>query len=130
MRRAASMSASESVAGDTGERLSVNPNCVMRRAPRPERVEGQAVAEQQVMDGADPGDRLVPARGMDARRVAEQAGAEGLVEGGPVADPVAQAREHPLGVIGETVGGVSFGPTAGSLRAPAVDPSGTASPTA
>ena len=79
-----------------GREIERQPELLIRRALLPERVEGQAVAEQEVMDGADSGDRFMPAGGMHPGGVAEQAGAEGLVEGGPMLHPVPQASEHAL----------------------------------
>ena len=64
---------------------------------------------------ASAGARLLAAGGVLAARVGDQRRAERLVEGGPVADPVAERLVHRDRVVEEALRGVAVRPAAGLL---------------
>ena len=99
-------------------------------AAAPQLVGHHPVAEEEVVGRDEPGHAVLPARRVVARGVAEERGAERLVEGRPRGHPVAQDVVHREGVVDEAVGGVAVGPAARVLERPGAGPSGRASATA
>ena len=85
-------------------------------AAAPQLVGHHSVAEEEVVGRDEPGHALLPARRVVARGVAEERGAERLVEGRPRGHPVAQDVVHREGVLDEAVGGVAVGPAARVLE--------------
>ena len=79
-------------------------------------VDHEAVAEQQVVGGDQPGDALLPAGRVLAAGVAEERRAPRLVERRPDRDTVADGVVHGGGVLGEPVGRVPVGPAARVLE--------------
>ncbi len=82
------------------------------RGGTPQGLDGQPVAEQQVMAGRDRRRMVAAAWSVDARAVAEEGRAPRLVEGDEVADPVTQQLADHLGELGQPAGGVASGPPA------------------
>ena len=68
------------------------------------------------MPGPDRGRRLLPARRVLARAVAEERRAPRLVERGPGVHPVAERAVHQRRVVREPAGGVPLRPAAGVLQ--------------
>lgn len=77
---------------------------------------GQAVAEEEVVGGADGGREVGQAGGHLPLQVADPGRAQGLVERGPVVDPVPQPPGHDRGVRREVLGGFACGPAAAVLE--------------
>ncbi len=73
---------------------------------RAQRRHPQAVGQVEVVRGPQRGRRLGAARGVHPGRVAEEGGAPGLVERGPVGHPVAERPGHEPRVLGEPFGGL------------------------
>ena len=110
--RAASRSPADSGrAGCTGVRLKVRPRRE-RRVGGTESLDGQAVAEQQMVHGRQPGRRVLHAGGVGAADVAEERRAPRLVQRGPDRHPVAESIVDVEGVLAETVRGVPVAPAA------------------
>src|SRR5690606_9029751 len=76
---------------------------------------GETVREVLVVERREPGTRLLPPGRVLAARVADEGGAQRLVEGGPVIDPVAEGLVHGDRVVEEALRGVSVRPAAGVL---------------
>ncbi len=79
-------------------------------------LDGEAVAQVEVVGGAQGGDRVGAAGGVDAGAVAEEGAAPGFVEGGPGLHPVAQGVGGEGRVLGEPLGGGALGPAARVLQ--------------
>ena len=84
-----------------GDRIEVQRDPDLVRAPAAQRLDGEPVAEEQVVRGGHGGGRLVPTRGVLPARVAEERRAPGLVHRRPEADTVAQRGGREVGVLGE-----------------------------
>ena len=114
MRRAASTSAGAGVAGRTGSRLRLMP--IRGPAASAQRAHGLAVGEQQVVGGPHGGGRVLDAGGVDAGGVPQERRAPRLVQGRPVAHPVAQRLVDDGGVLHEAAHHLAAGPAAGVLE--------------
>src|SRR5512140_1662712 len=68
------------------------------------------------MDRGESGTGIGAPRRMDPGSVPEVRGAPWLVERGPDLDAIAKLPRHPLGVLGEAVGGLAVRPTTGVLE--------------
>ena len=99
---------------DSAQHVEVERHRVLRRAGRgrPQRLDGPAVREVQVMHRGERGSRLVPARRVAALPVAEVRRAPRLVEGRPGVHPVAERRADDAGVLLERIDGRAHGPSA------------------
>ncbi|GMA91257.1 hypothetical protein GCM10025869_17860 [Homoserinibacter gongjuensis] len=73
---------------------------------------GEPVREQLVVGGGQRPETEPPAGCMVGERVAVEGVHAHLVEGDPVAHPVAEPRRHDLHVVGERLGGVAHHPSA------------------
>ena len=73
---------------------------------------GQTVREVLVVQRGEGRAGLHASRSMLACRVPDKGGAERLVEGRPVVDPVAEGVVHRIGVVAEAQGGVAVRPSA------------------
>ena len=110
-RRAASTSAgSVGSAGIAFVRLRVMPICSAPSSRR--RVVARPWARCWWWMAASAAALVAATRGVHADGIAEQRGAERLVEGGPVLDAVTERRVGGLGVVGEPQGGVAVRPAA------------------
>ena len=117
MRRAASWSAGSSGSCGSGTvRLRLSPRRMSSPASATQLVDDEAVAEQQVVRRDESGDALLPSGCVVPCGVAQERGAEGLVEGRPGRHPVAEDVVDGEGVVGEAVGGVAVGPPARVLQ--------------
>ena len=117
MRRAASTSTGSSGSLRVGHReVEAEPEPDVVAPRRTQLVDHEPVAEQQVVRRDEAGDALLPSGGVVAGGVAEEGGAEGLVERRPGRHPVAEHVVHREGVVGEAVGGVAVGPAARVLE--------------
>ncbi len=73
---------------------------------------GKPVADEQMVCGGERAAALTGARGVGARRVADEGAAEGLVERDPAVHPVTEpGGDHP-GVLGEPLSRLAYPPAA------------------
>ncbi len=79
-------------------------------------LEGEAVAEQQVMGGGEPGPGIAAPRRVLARDVAVVGRHVRLVERHPGVDPITETLDHRRGVIGKGLGRRANRPSAGILE--------------
>ena len=83
-----------------------------RRVGATECLDGEAVAEQEMVHGRQPRGGILQTRGVGPADVAEERRAPGLVQRGPHGHPVAQSIMNVHGVLAETVRGVPVAPAA------------------
>ena len=104
--------------GDRRHRLQVERDAqlVAWGQCRPQPLDRQPVPQQQVVGGGQGSVPLLGARGVPAAGVAQDGGAERLVEGDPAVHPVAEVLLGDLRVLGEALGGVADPPATRVLQ--------------
>ena len=103
------------MAATVGVKLSTIPAVALgQRGADP--LEGEAVAEQQVMGGGEPGREIAAPRRVLARDVAVVGRHVRLVERHPGVDPITETLDHRRGVVGKGLGRRANRPSAGILE--------------
>ncbi len=99
------------------DRRQVEDDAQLRAAARrAQRLQRQAVTEQQVVRHLGCGGAALLARREDAPLVAHRRDDPGLVVGGDRGEPIAQPRVHAERVVDEAAHGVALGPAAALLQ--------------